>query len=70
MKAIIMKVDASEKNKIEAFITSINTYEEMAACYAGDAMVCVSAIGECGIAYAKAIATNAFDNEVKVIVIK
>ena len=70
MKAINIQVNAAEKGKIEAFIKSININEEMAACPAGEAKICVAAIGECGIAYAKALAAQAFDNEVEVTVIK
>lgn len=70
MKAINIQVNATEKGKIESFIKAININEEMAACPADEATVCVASIGECGIAYAKALAAKTFDNEVTVTVIK
>lgn len=70
MKAISIEVNAAEQEKIESFIKSINTNEEMAACSTGKTTICVAAVGEYGIAYAEAIAAKIFDNEINVTVIK
>lgn len=70
MKAINIKVDVSDKGKITDFIKSINTSEEMAAYPINSTTVFVAAIGECGIAYAKAVAVKTFDNDVVVMTIK
>lgn len=70
MKAINITVNEMDKGKMEAFIKDININEEMAACPAGETTICVAALGECGIAYAKAVAAKTFENEVKVTVIK
>lgn len=70
MKAVNIKVNENERDKIDSFIKAINANEEMAACPAGEIVICVAATNECGIAYAKAVAVKTFDNEVAITVIK
>lgn len=62
MRAINIEVDISKLKEIESFIQTINSNDELAACRAGEGKICVAAIGDCGIAYAEALAVHAFDN--------
>lgn len=62
MKAINIAVDISKLNKIEDYVRRINSNEELAACPAGKGEICVVAVGERGIAYAEALATEVFDS--------
>lgn len=61
MKAIRVRVDFSEWEKVEGFISEINSDKEMAAYSMDNVTMIIAATGECAMAYAQAMLITCFD---------